>query len=359
MCKVQLIDSNCNFESLLNITKSNHLAIDTEFMREKTFFAKLCLVQVSDSKSIVCIDTIANLDLEKFWKLAEMKTWIIHSARQDLEVIFQATNILPKNLFDTQIAAGILGLSPQIGYAKLVEIFFQITLKKDQTRANWEKRPMSPEMIEYAADDVKYLPDLHRLLSEKLKQLERLEWVIEDSNYMINKNFFQPSLASALTKIKSVQYLAGKDKKAAHLLVQWRENLAIKKNLPRKWIISDKDLLAIATSNIKNIDDLCKVENLPNSLIERSSHEILALLNKASVENSEYLAKPRFNEQQKRTLNLLSNIIKKKSAELNITPEVLASKKELTALINGNCNGRVMRGWRKKIIGDELTTLID
>ena len=132
MNKVQLIDSNFNIDSLSNITKSNYLAIDTEFMREKTFFAKLCLLQVGDSKSIVCIDALANLNLDKFWKLAEKKTWIIHSARQDLEVIFQTTNILPKNLFDTQIAAGILGLSPQIGYAKLVENFFQISLKKDQ-----------------------------------------------------------------------------------------------------------------------------------------------------------------------------------------------------------------------------------
>ena len=103
MNKVQLIDSNFNIDSLSNITKSNYLAIDTEFMREKTFFAKLCLLQVGDSKSIVCIDALANLNLDKFWKLAEKKTWIIHSARQDLEVIFQTTNILPKNLFDTQI----------------------------------------------------------------------------------------------------------------------------------------------------------------------------------------------------------------------------------------------------------------
>ena len=359
MNKVQLIDSNFNIDSLSNITKSNYLAIDTEFMREKTFFAKLCLLQVGDSKSIVCIDALANLNLDKFWKLAEKKTWIIHSARQDLEVIFQTTNILPENLFDTQIAAGILGLSPQIGYAKLVENFFQISLKKDQTRANWGARPLSIEMIEYAAEDVKYLPELHKLLSDKLQQLSRLDWVKEDSNYMINQNLFQPSLESALKKIKSVHYLAGKYKKAAYLLVEWRENQAIKKNLPRKWIISDKDLLAIATSDIKNIDDLRKVKNLPKSLIERSSHEILLLLEDASADYSEYLAKPRFSEKEKKILNALVKAVKKKSAELDIIPEVIASKKELTSLISKNYNSRLMTGWRKEIIGNELAKLID
>ena len=359
MIKSQLFESNISLEAIKSIEFEDYLAIDTEFMREKTFFAQLCLIQVGLPESIYCIDTILNLELKRFWESAAKKGWIIHSARQDLEVIYQTAEVLPVNLFDTQIAAGILGHPPQLGYATLVENLFGVILEKNQTRANWSKRPLTKEMLNYAAEDVEYLLESHQLLTEKLQKLGRLAWAEEDSNKLINKDIYKPSASIAADKIKAIHYLSGKEKKAAYLIAEWREGRAIIKNLPRKWVLSDKVLLDIVTSKIQEINDLRKIKNLSASVINHSGEEILNLLKAASNNNEQYIAKLKITEQQRKTVTEMSNIIKEESQKLNIYPEILASKKELKSLVRGNLNSRVSDGWRKNIVGSKLLDLMN
>ncbi|MFQ3334099.1 MAG: ribonuclease D [Woeseiaceae bacterium] len=359
MINSQLFESNITSEVIKNIEAQDYLAIDTEFMREKTFFAQLCLIQVGLPKSIYCIDALLNLELKKFWESASKKAWIIHSARQDLEVIYQTTNTLPINLFDTQIASGILGYAPQMGYATLVENLFEVILEKNQTRANWSKRPFTKEMLTYAAEDVEYLLESHAILTEKLQRLGRVTWAEEDSNILINKDIYNTSTKNAGDKIRAIQYLSGKEKKAAYLIAGWREKRAITKDLPRKWILSDRTILDIATMGIKEITDLRKVKNLPASFINNSGDEILKLLEISSKDYEEYIAQLKITEQQKKIVHEMSKIIKEESDKLNIYPEILASKKELKILVCGNLNSRVSNGWRKNIIGNKLLNLMN
>ena len=358
MIESQLFESNISSEVIKNIESQDYLAIDTEFMREKTFFAQLCLIQVGLPSSIYCIDALLNLELEKFWASASKKKWVIHSARQDLEVIYQTSNILPVNLFDTQIASGILGYVPQIGYASLVENLFGVTLEKNQTRANWSKRPFTKEMLKYAAEDVEYLLESHEILTERLQRLGRITWAEEDSNILINKDIFKASTKNAADRIRAIQYLTGKEKKAAYLIAGWREERAITKDLPRKWILSDKTIIDIATMGIKEINDLRKVKNLSASFISHYNEEILNLLEASSSDHENYIAQLKITEQQKKIVNEMSKTIKEASEKLEIYPEILASKKELKALVCGNINSRVINGWRKNIIGNKLLNLM-
>ena len=222
-------------------------------MRERTYFAKLCLVQIATPSSIFCIDTISNNNLKEFWNSISNSSCIFHSARQDLEVIFQNSDLLPDKIFDTQIAAGLVGFEPQISYANLVEKLCGKVLKKSQTRANWEKRPLSKEMINYAREDVEFLLEMHTILLEKLKKMDRISWAEEDSKSLNNCNLYKFDPNEAINRIKSAKYLSGQTKKAIHLLLKWREKKAIEKNLPRQWILRDKTLVDIASTSIEPV----------------------------------------------------------------------------------------------------------
>ena len=119
------------------ISAPTYIGLDTEFMREKTFFAELCLVQISTENAIYCVDPLGNTDMDSFWKSAMETAWVVHSARQDIEVIYQAAGRMPMRLFDTQVAAGLLGFAPQLGYANLVSELFGVEIPKSHTRADW------------------------------------------------------------------------------------------------------------------------------------------------------------------------------------------------------------------------------
>lgn len=358
MTKPQLIETDISININNEIKDQSHIAVDTEFMRERTFFAKLCLVQVATPKSIYCIDVLSSKLLKDFWHTLSNASCVIHSARQDLEIIYQTGKILPAQIFDTQIASGLVGFSPQISYASLVEKLCGKILKKNQTRANWSKRPFSKEMIEYAGEDVEFLLDLHESLSKMLEKSGRLIWAQEDSDNLLNKDLYNNEPKDAINRIKGAQYLSGKTKKAVHLLAEWREKEAIKKDLPRKWILKDKTLFNLASSNIKSSSDLDGISNLPNAIIKYSGEEIIKILRDAQLSNKNYVAQSKMNEKQKKALNEMQKLVLNKSEELEISPEIIASKKEMKSLLSGNINSKFTQGWRKEVIGNQLLELL-
>jgi len=151
----------------------DYLGVDTEFVREKTFFAQLCLLQVATPDRIYCVDPLAGNSMQAFWEESFRKTWVVHSARQDIEVVFQGAGAMPGDLFDTQIAAGLLGMQPQIGYAGLVKALFDVDIPKTHTRADWSQRPLPDALLEYAVEDVEHLLPAWELLVERLEKAGR------------------------------------------------------------------------------------------------------------------------------------------------------------------------------------------
>src|SRR5271168_330304 len=227
------------------------IGVDTEFLRERTFFPKLCLLQLAAGGRIWCVDTlrIGSLDPLMAALTAPAARKIIHAARQDLEAVYLSAKRVISPVFDTQIAAGCIGLKPQVGYAELVKTLLDVTIPKGQTRTDWSMRPLTREQLEYAADDVLYLGDIAAELGERLRALGREHWVREDCEGLEDRELYEPDPSLAWVRLRGVAQLAPAPRARAKALAIWREKLARERDLPRAWILSDAAIFSIAQAN--------------------------------------------------------------------------------------------------------------
>ena len=213
MTTIQYINTPGQLANLCEqIKKESWLALDTEFLREKTYYPKFCLLQIATPEWVACIDPIAlpRLDdlFEVLYNPAIVK--VFHSCRQDLEIFYQSTGKLPAPIFDTQIAAPLLGFQDNPGYAMLVSSLLSINLNKAHTRADWSKRPLTEAQIEYAADDVIYLCQIYQIMVQKLTELGRIDWLKRDFAELTNPSLYTVAPEKAWFKIKGKNKLTGK-----------------------------------------------------------------------------------------------------------------------------------------------------
>ncbi len=345
------------------VAAEERIGVDTEFMREKTFFAELCLIQVAAGKQIVCADPIplaeaAVTQKDVLWQALTKPTWVLHSGRQDIEVVYQTSGKMPSALFDTQIAAAILGFKPQIGYAGLVSELFGIELAKSHTRADWSRRPLADSVLNYAAEDVKYLLPACDELTERLQKLGRYEWVIEDSTDLLDIALYEPAPEIAIERLKGARNLRGRERAAAVELAGWREREALRTNRPRQWIMRDSVLLDIAVAQPVTLGELENIRDLAESTIRRAGNKLLEIVATATHDKSNYKPPARPGEREKALLKKLQQRVSAAAEALGIATEIVAPKKELSAAIRGEENSRVFRGWRREIVGDALTEVL-
>jgi len=342
---------------------SERIGVDTEFMREKTFFSQLCLVQVSTGSEIICADPL-NLDTadkstaDSFWKKMMGPLWILHSGRQDIEVIFQTSGQMPHEIFDTQVAAAFLGYQPQMGYANLVAELFDVELAKSHTRADWSRRPLAADVLSYAAEDVEYLLPAYELLTERLEKLGRLEWVLQDSADLLDVSLYDPDPALAINRLKGARNLGGRSRAAATGLAAWREREALRTNRPRQWIMRDQILIDIAMSQPEDHSGLSKIEGLAESTVRRAGDQLLGIVADATDNASGYSPPPRPDEKQKAMLKRMQQTVADCAKNLGLATELVAPKKELSAAMLGHTESRVFRGWRQEAIGSALLELM-
>lgn len=335
------------------------VGVDTEFMRERTFFSQLCLVQVSANDEILCIDPLSGHDTAGFWHALHRCTWVLHSARQDIEVIFQTAGVMPSAIFDTQVAAGLLGLMPQIGYAGLIEELFDVELAKSHTRANWAERPLPDEYLQYAAEDVEYLLPAYDELGNRLEQKGRLEWARADSAWLLTPSLYDVDPANAITRLKGARNLRGRRRAAAVRLASWRESEALSRDRPRQWILRDNILVDIAHKLPENKKALSRIDDIPPRVVQRSGERILDAIAGSARDENGYKPPGPPDDEQKSLLKKMQAVVKECAQDLGIAAETIASKKELSAVIIGGDRGsRVFNGWRKELIGDELRQLL-
>ena len=353
-----------NFVSMISST--NTIGLDTEFVRIRTYYPKLCLVQISSNLGTGCIDCLQGNNLKKVWQLIfnPKRLKIVHSARQDLEILFLIKNQIPENIFDTQIGAALLGYPPQVGIKQLLKDELNIAISKTETRSDWSKRPLDLKQIEYALEDVNHLLNLHNALKNKLKEKERYRWAMEDSSRILTneKELFNPD--SAWKRIPGIKNLKNKNQYLAVKLATWREKTAIQMDLPRQWLLSDKALIETAKKEPVSLTRLERI-GIKNRHLKKSQLEQISKLVQQHKENIERVGKlkPKFNKNYKihsdpYLLEKLSKIISVKAKELNIFPEVLAGKKDLLALSQKNSDSKLLTGWRNKAIGAELNSLL-
>jgi ribonuclease D len=209
---IRYVASRSDLDDLCEqLAGSPWLAVDTEFHREKTYYPELCLVQVANDDIIACVDPLAVDDLSPLMDLfySPNTTLVFHAARQDLELFFLLRNALPPNIFDTQLAATVLGYGDQIGYGNLVKQCLNVDLDKAHARTDWRQRPLSPAQIEYAADDVRYLRELYHQLHDKLITTKRLAWLDDDFATLSSVNTYQEDPNSSWLRIKGAGKLKG------------------------------------------------------------------------------------------------------------------------------------------------------
>lgn len=341
------------------LTSHGHLGIDTEFMREKTYFAQLCLMQIATNDQIYCVDPLVDSGQQEFWRVLLAQNWVVHSARQDIEVVFQSARKMPESIFDTQIAAALLGYPAQMGYADLAKDLFDVDMDKSHTRADWSKRPLREAFLQYAAEDVEYLLPAYERLGERLEREGRLDWAHQDSQLLLDPALYEVTANQAIDRLKGARNFRGRKRAAAARLAAWREDEAIRRDRPRQWIVRDNVLLDIAYQLPSSEDELARIEGLPPKLLARIGKDLLQAVNASADDENSYSPPRPPTEAQKTLLKEMQARVARCSEELGIAAETLASKRELAAVIgSGRRDSRVFTDWRREIVGEDLLALM-
>jgi len=332
------------------------VAVDTEFLREKTYKAQLCLVQLGIGEHQYCIDVLAIEDLSLLTDLFENEQVLklFHAARQDLEVIYQTLGVLPRPIFDTQLANAFLGSDMQIGYGALVLERLEVELPKTQSRTNWTRRPLSAEQIEYAGDDVAYLEMLYTQALNDLKATDKLAWYETEleSYYQLDKYLIDPTqahtrLSGGGLRIRH-QYIL-KD------LAEWREQTAIKKNIPRTWVLRDDKLFELACSNAKNDEEVKKLGVFGRKSVVYMAPQVLQVMHNVKIgEDRIWRRIEPLGKSEKRVCNLMMKDLSRIAGAQNIAQGLLATRKDVENLYRYRQSKKLLMGWRETIVGAPL-----
>ena len=348
-----------------SVANADYLAIDTEFVRDKTYYPQLCLVQIASEHAIACIDPLTIDDLSPLQDilLNPRILKIFHAARQDLEVLNLTLHCIPKPVFDTQLAATLLGLGEQIGYANLVQHLLNVQLGKQHTRADWEQRPLTQEQLDYAADDVRYLIQIYPIISQKLSALGRDSWLDDDLQALTSEALYQTDLQTLWQRISGNQKLRRKQLAVLRELSAWREQQAQQLNKPRKWILADNLLLAIATQAPTSMQKLKSIRGLNEAIIAKQGQAILAAVNAAlALPDSawpELNKRRQLDKEQEALVDSLMAIVKLKANEHSLNVSAITSRNELEALACNDKEINLLNGWRRELVGNSLLAFLD
>jgi ribonuclease D len=331
-------------------------AVDTEFVREKTYYPQLCLIQVGTGDQVACIDCLASLDLTPLYaRLFDPSfTWVLHSARQDLEVVYQLTGRMPPRLIDTQVAAALTGYPPQVGLEGLLKRTLGVELGESFARTDWSRRPLPEAPLRYALDDVRYLLAAWEQLDAELGRLGRREWAREDCERMLGEKPVADATV-VWSRLKGVHGLPFASQCAALALVRWRETAAQRSDRPRRWLLADEAVLAIAAALPRDAEALASLAD--SKFIARSAPAILAAI--AAREDADLQAEVRANAIQampdKTLVKALQDRVRQHAAVLGIEPEILATKRDLIGVALNDPPLHLRTGWRSK----ELAPILD
>ena len=333
------------------------VGLDTEFLRERTYRAQLCLVQVAAADVAACVDPLALPDLAALVPVLTSASVVkvMHASRQDLEVLLPVAG-LTRPVFDTQIAASITGLPAQIGYAELVRRLLGHELSKAHTRTDWSRRPLSAEQIDYALDDVHYLLPLADLLQEQVHALGRSQWLEEELRSLDDPAALTIDPQNAWQRLKGLNNLDPARVRLARQLAAWRERSAIEHNRPRGWILDEPVLREMIALVPRTLEALEAIAGMPPGLAKRRGAELLACVTAAEVPEPTPPLPPRTRPDPAKValVKHLTGIIQSVATELNVVPELLATRRDLEQLADGHPEAAVLNGWRRGVLGERL-----
>lgn len=336
-----------------------HFAVDTEFMREKTYWPILCLIQAAADGVEAIIDPMApGLDLSPFFEaLRDPKTTkVFHAARQDVEIFHQLTGETPAPLFDTQIAAMACGFGEQIGYEPLVRALLNASIDKGSRFTDWARRPLSDAQLHYALSDVTHLRDAYTILRKRLEQGNRLSWIESEMEALRDPSLYRVDPKSAWTRLK-LRGVRPNDIGPIIKLAEWREKEAQDKNLPRGRILKDEAIFELARLKPQTQAELGGARTMPTGY-ERSKAAAGMLEAIAAGRAIPRAELPEVEKPSRRAppppdvVELLKVLLKRQSEAFGVAPRLIASSQDLEDIASGDKNVPALDGWRREIFGD-------
>jgi len=334
-------------------------ALDTEFVRERTYYPRLCLVQAAIGDDILLVDPlrIGDEDLLRRFLAASREPRVVHAARQDVEVLLPLTGEPLAPLLDTQIAAALLGFPSQVGYGELVRQLLGVELKKGHARTDWAARPLKLEQLEYAADDVRYLLSAADELQSRLDAAGRLGWLAEECAQLADPGLYVTEPSGAWRRLKGLERMRPEERAVACALAAWREEKAMRRNLPRGWILPDEALRDVARLRPGSAAELRRVASLPGGPAYRLAGELLEQVGQAAHSPPPPpgpSAVERLTPEQQEAVRRLQAEVQAAATEAGISGEVLATRRDLVAMVRGARDVPPLAGWRRQVVGERL-----
>lgn len=353
-----------NKEALLDLCEQLRgaaaIALDTEFMREKTFYAQLALLQITDGEVIACVDPLTIDDLGPLMDIIydESIEKVMHAGRQDLEIFFDLRGEVPKPVYDTQIGATVLGLGDQVSYAALVRDTLGVELDKIHTRTNWAQRPLDSGQVQYALDDVRYLLQVWQRQIGQLTDLGRLSWLQDDFQDLTARHHYDRNPDDCWRRIRGIRVLKGQQLAVLRELAAWREQQAREQNKPRKWVLRDDALVDLSRRMPDSQPAMKSLRSLEPAVIKRHGEVILEIINQGRAAPQDRWPSLGFRftptQGQEALIDIMMAMVRQCGIDNSVSPSVLASRRDLEQLVAGREDVMLRQGWRYRLLGQRL-----
>ena len=346
------------------IGKERVIAVDTEFLRERTYYPKLCLVQVGTASEIGAIDPILIKDLSPLASIfaAERVTKVFHACGQDLEVILDGMGVACTSVFDTQVAAAFLGMRQQVSYASLVEAYAGVRLPKAESLTDWSRRPLDPEQLTYAEDDVRYLPAIYESMIEQLVEKDRLSWVQPEIAEVCDPSHMHRDPRMAYLRLKRSSSLTRRQLAIAREVCAWREKTAASHDIPRKWVLSDEVVVEVCKRAPRTRDRLRKIRGT-DQLAEKDVRDLLEMVQVGEgVPASECPQQERHSHpspELESVVDLMIALVRVVSEKSGIATQLIATRDDLVEFAQDRSKSRLASGWRYELAGRQLESLLE
>jgi ribonuclease D len=339
------------------------VTVDTEFLRETTFWPKVCVIQIASAEEAVAIDALAeSIDLSPFFELMANTSIVkvFHAARQDLEIIWRLARLIPTPLFDTQVAAMVCGFGEQASYLELVKSITRANLDKSSRFTDWSRRPLSPAQIDYAIADVTHLRDIYLTLRARLERSNRLDWLVDEMETLTSPATYEQHPQNAWERLR---HRARKPRDLAVLmeLAAWRESEAQSRDVPRSRVLKDDILIEIAQSAPRSADALANLRSFPKGMERsRGGADILAAIERGLARDLSGM--PRIERDRRgsngATVELLKVLLRQVTEQTGVAAKMIATVEDLeTIASDDHADVPALKGWRRAIFGDKALEL--
>ena len=355
-------------EALADLCRSlraaGRFALDTEFVGERTYLPRLCFVQVATEEFIALVDTLAFADLSPLWDLISDPSVgkVLHAAREDLRLAYYGSGKqLPQNIFDTQVAAGLIGLpSYPLSYARLAEALMGVKLSKAETRSEWDRRPLTPAQLEYARDDVRYLLPITDKINRMLEKLGRLGWLTEEMGRFSEARTYETAPEQAYLRLRIGRGFTARPTALLRAVAAWRESEAAARDVPARTLLRDDVLVELAQRPPRRLTDFRRLRGFPETEEVSFGSPLLDALNAARALPEDALPEPLSGSGPEETPreralgDLLYGLGEALCLERHLAPELTLTKADALTLARGQSGAALLTGWRRQAVGEEL-----